>query len=83
MLGLTFYTFWPNLRCTVRNMLCTIFLITIKSGLTYMKSDALTIAAIVFLLGMLATGLGLTDWKRDSVDEPTDLQRGFAVSNQD
>lgn len=45
-----------------------------------MKSDALTIAAIVFVVGILATGLGLTDWKADKVKTPTELQRGFAVS---
>lgn len=47
-----------------------------------MKSDALTIAAIVFVVGILATGLGLTDWKGSGAEAPTDLQRGFAVTTE-
>jgi len=45
-----------------------------------MKSDALTIAAILFVLGVIATGFGLTDWKSNNSEAPTELQRGFAVT---
>lgn len=45
-----------------------------------MKSDTLTVAAIVFVLGVIATGFGLTDWKSNTSIAPTELQRGFAVT---
>ena len=44
-----------------------------------MKSDALTIAAIVFILGIVATSFGLTDWRGENAEVPTELQRGFTL----
>lgn len=49
-----------------------------KLGL-FMKSDTLTVAAVVLVLGIIATGLGLTDWNNTEEYSPTDLQRGFQV----
>lgn len=53
---------------------------TINWGEKLMKSDALTLAVIVFLVGLLASGLGLTEWLDKDTRTPTELQRGFQVS---
>ena len=42
-----------------------------------MKSDTLTLAAVVLLIGILATGLGQMDLFSSESDTPTELQRGF------
>lgn len=43
-----------------------------------MKSDTLTLAALVLLIGILATGLGqMGIFSSDTEEVPTELQRGF------
>lgn len=45
-----------------------------------MKTDALTVAAIVFVLGVLASGLGITDVFEEKVVEPkAELHKGVIV----
>ncbi|WNO08842.1 hypothetical protein [Teredinibacter sp. KSP-S5-2] len=44
-----------------------------------MKTDVLTLAALVFVVGLLASGLGLTDvFDKDPVP-PAALQQGVAT----
>lgn len=47
-----------------------------------MKSNALTAAAVVFILGLIASGFGITDMfsPRNSKNTVSDLQRGAIVS---
>lgn len=45
-----------------------------------MKSDTLTFAAIVFLVGIAMSGLGLMDWNKKTSEAPTELQRGFEIT---
>ena len=42
-----------------------------------MKTDVLTFAAIIFVVGLLASGLGLTDGIEES-DSPSALMQGVA-----
>lgn len=45
-----------------------------------MKSDVLTLAAIVFVLGMVVSGLGITDvFKPEMSAPPAALQQGVVV----
>ena len=45
-----------------------------------MKSDALTAAAAIFFIGLLASGFGLTDMFDTESAVPSELQRGIEVS---
>lgn len=45
-----------------------------------MKSDALSVAALIFVLGVLALGLGMFEDMHTSEAQPSELQRGFQVS---
>ncbi|WP_370980419.1 hypothetical protein [Agaribacterium sp. ZY112] len=46
-----------------------------------MKSDALTAAAVVFVIGLLISGFSVAElFSADADDAPTELQRGFQVS---
>ncbi len=50
-----------------------------------MKTDVLTLAAIIFVVGLLATGLGIFD-KNDAhaMDAPAaELHQGVVVSNRE
>lgn len=48
-----------------------------------MKSDTLTVAAVVFVLGMLASGLGLTEMFDTQIDAPpAELQQGVVVAQK-
>ncbi len=42
-----------------------------------MKSDTLTLAAVVLLIGILATGLGQMGLFSSETEAPSELQRGF------
>ncbi|WP_158224702.1 hypothetical protein [Agaribacterium haliotis] len=46
-----------------------------------MKSDTLTAAAAVFVIGLLLSGLGVTDMFSPKAEVPSDLQRGFQGSS--
>ena len=47
-----------------------------------MKSDALTAAAVVFLIGVLVSGLGIKEHMsaKPKAVAPSDLQQGFLVT---
>ncbi len=49
-----------------------------------MKSDVLTLAAVVFVAGMLASGLGITElFKSEKVlAPPPELQQGVIVAQK-
>ena len=48
-----------------------------------MKADVLTVAAIVFVVGMLASSLGITDVFETEVAEPqAELHQGIVVAQQ-
>ncbi len=42
-----------------------------------MKSDTLTAAAVIFLIGLVASGLGVTEIFSSEPAAPTELQRGI------
>lgn len=45
-----------------------------------MKSDVLTLAAVVFVLGMVVSGLGITDvFESEAAAPPAALQQGVVV----
>lgn len=45
-----------------------------------MKTDALTIAVVIFVVGILASGLGLADvFEADDTKPPAALHQGVAV----
>lgn len=45
-----------------------------------MKSDALTAAAVVFVIGLLISGFSVVELFSTDAEAPTELQRGFQVS---
>lgn len=46
-----------------------------------MKSDVLTLAAVVFLVGTIASGFGITDvFDQEAAEPPTALQQGVVVA---
>lgn len=48
-----------------------------------MKSDVLTVAAVVLVVGMIISGLGITDMFESEVSAPPEaLQQGVAVAQQ-
>ncbi len=48
-----------------------------------MKTDVLTVAAIVFVIGMLASTLGITEVFENEVSEPkAPLHQGIVVAKQ-
>lgn len=48
-----------------------------------MKTDVLTVAALVFVVGMLASSLGITDvFQEEPVPPPAALQQGVIVAQQ-
>lgn len=48
-----------------------------------MKSDVLTLAAVVFVVGMIASGFGVTDvFESKAVAPPAALQQGVVVAQQ-
>jgi len=45
-----------------------------------MKADVLTLAVVIFVLGILVSGLGLTEvFKSEEPTPPTALQQGVAT----
>ena len=47
-----------------------------------MKPDFLTLAALMFIVGLLASSLALTDtFKFEKSSPPTELQRGFPITS--
>lgn len=48
-----------------------------------MKADVLTLAAIVFVVGMLASGLGITEvFESELSAPPAALQQGVVMAQQ-
>lgn len=48
-----------------------------------MKADVLTLAAIVFVVGMLVSGLGITDvFDSEVATPPAALQQGVVMAQQ-
>jgi len=46
-----------------------------------MKFDSLTIAAVVFVVGLLISVAGSSEWFDGGEPVPSELQRGFQVTN--
>jgi len=44
-----------------------------------MKTDVLTLAAIIFVIGLLATGLTVSDTEANASDAPAGLHQGVVV----
>ena len=44
-----------------------------------MRTDVLTLTAIIFVVGVLVSSLGITDVFHTEAAAPADLQQGFAV----
>lgn len=48
-----------------------------------MKADVLTVAAVVLVVGMLASGFGITEvFESDEAPAPAALQQGVVVAQQ-
>lgn len=48
-----------------------------------MKSDVLTLAAIVLVVGMVISGLGITDmFEKEASVPPEELQQGVVVAQE-
>ncbi|MFT7559536.1 MAG: hypothetical protein ACI93R_001447 [Flavobacteriales bacterium] len=51
------------------------------TGLQGIKSDLLSVAIGIFVIGLLASGLGLNTVLKSNELEPSELQRGVLVVN--
>lgn len=47
-----------------------------------MKLNALHIAAILLVIGLLLNGMGLVDALQPELEVPSDLQRGFLIEKK-
>ncbi|MEY4588063.1 MAG: hypothetical protein RL497_139 [Pseudomonadota bacterium] len=48
-----------------------------------MRTDVLSLAAIVFVVGVLISGLGVTNVLHKKAALPAELQQGFALSQSE
>jgi hypothetical protein len=48
---------------------------------TAMRTDVLTLAAAIFVIGVVVSSLGITDVFHAEAAPPAELQQGFALSH--